>query len=106
LALLVGRRCCAALNHGLLLMPLVSWATPAHMPEGYLLKGSIRQMLAAPELAAGYRGRRLGVNGGRNFFHFCMFSPSPMGVEGGSRKGIRIRIALFLLKRANPNTAL
>jgi hypothetical protein len=26
-----------------LLVPLVSWATPAHVPEGYLLKGSIRQ---------------------------------------------------------------
>ena len=27
----------------ILLVPLVSWATPAHVPEGYLLKGSIRQ---------------------------------------------------------------
>lgn len=27
----------------MLLAPLVSWATPAHVPEGYLLKGSIRQ---------------------------------------------------------------
>lgn len=26
-----------------LLVPLVSWATPAHVPEGYLLKPSIRQ---------------------------------------------------------------
>lgn len=26
-----------------LLVPLVSWAAPAHVPEGYLLKGSIRQ---------------------------------------------------------------
>lgn len=26
-----------------LLVPLVSWATPAHVPEGYLLKGSIGQ---------------------------------------------------------------
>jgi hypothetical protein len=26
-----------------LLIPLVSWATPAHVPEGYLLKPSIRQ---------------------------------------------------------------
>ena len=26
-----------------LLVPLVSWATPAHVPEGYLLKASIRQ---------------------------------------------------------------
>ena len=27
----------------MLLVPLVSWAAPAHVPEGYLLKGSIRQ---------------------------------------------------------------
>lgn len=27
----------------MLLIPLVSWAAPAHVPEGYLLKGSIRQ---------------------------------------------------------------
>ena len=27
----------------MLLAPLVSWATPAHVPEGYLLKASIRQ---------------------------------------------------------------
>ena len=27
----------------MLLVPLVSWATPAHVPEGYLLKPSIRQ---------------------------------------------------------------
>jgi hypothetical protein len=26
-----------------LLVPRVSWATPAHVPEGYLLRGSIRQ---------------------------------------------------------------
>jgi hypothetical protein len=26
-----------------LLVPRVSWATPAHVPEGYLLKGSLRQ---------------------------------------------------------------
>jgi hypothetical protein len=26
-----------------LLVPLVSWAAPAHVPEGYLLKASIRQ---------------------------------------------------------------
>ena len=26
-----------------LLVPLVSWATPAHVPEGYLLKGSLGQ---------------------------------------------------------------
>ena len=26
-----------------LLVPLVSWAAPAHVPEGYLLKGSVRQ---------------------------------------------------------------
>jgi len=26
-----------------LLVPLVSWATPAHVPEGYLLKPSVRQ---------------------------------------------------------------
>ena len=27
----------------MLLIPLVSWATPGHVPEGYLLKPSIRQ---------------------------------------------------------------
>ena len=27
----------------ILLVPLVSWATPAHVPEGYLLKSSLRQ---------------------------------------------------------------
>jgi hypothetical protein len=28
---------------GVLLIPLVTWATPGHVPEGYLLKPSIRQ---------------------------------------------------------------
>jgi hypothetical protein len=32
-----------AYQPAVLLIPLVSWAAPAHVPEGYLLKPSLRQ---------------------------------------------------------------
>jgi hypothetical protein len=32
-----------AYQPGVLLIPLVSWAAPAHVPEGYLLKASVQQ---------------------------------------------------------------
>ena len=32
-----------AYEPAVLLIPLISWATPAHVPEGYLLKASVQQ---------------------------------------------------------------
>jgi hypothetical protein len=49
-----------AYEPAVLLVPLVSWATPAHVPEGYLLKASVRQchrrLGLCPEIVVGDLG--------------------------------------------------
>ena len=66
-----------------LLVPLVSWAAPAHVPEGYLLKGQHPPMLAAAGLASGHRGGRPGLHSATNQ------KGNPPGMESGGGHKIK-----------------